>query len=491
MIPSDGANSDFFGYAVSISGDTILVGAFADDDKGKDSGSAYVFVRSGSTWSQQAKLTAADGKTEDRFGWSLCIEGDTALIGAPDDDGVDASGVDNRIFNSGSGYVFIRSGSTWSFQQKLAAAGGVPSGQAGKSVALSGDTAILGAPNSTVQTWSTDGSVFIFTRNGTIWSQQQRLLSPDPIASAHFGSSVSILDDTALIGSMGLDDKGESSGAAYIYVRSGNTWTQKQKLLAYDGSQYAYFGCAVSLSENMALVGARGDSFSRGSAYLFWHIGDTWSQQRKLTASDAANSDYFGYSVCLSGDTALIGAYGDDRLNYQGNTADNGGSAYIFRISEPDISADSDGDGLPDAFETGTGTYFSPDDTGTDPHNPDSDGDGLSDGDEVNIHGTSPTDWDSDDDGYFDKAEVDAGSDPLNAAVTPDPTGFTAIDGFSLSVVSRLGSTYRVVGFTDLQSGAGEVVHDNIPGTGRRIYPFVDRAQGQDKKFWQFFETNP
>jgi hypothetical protein len=473
----------FFGFSVSISGNTAVIGAYKDDSNNK--GRAYVFVRSGTTWTQQVQLAPADRAMEDWFGYSVCIEGETALIGSPQDD--------DKGDSSGSVYVYVRSGTTWSIQQKLVSSATSTGEKLGTTMSLSGDTALLGVPNARVALFQ-GGAAYVFVRSGTTWSQQQKLFRPDGAEGDKFGASVSVLNDTALIGVPSDDDKGDNSGSAYVYVRNGTTWDMQKKLLAYDGASYAYFGSAVSLSSDAALVGARGDTTNGcqgGSAYPFWRLGNVLSQQRKLTASDAATGDYFGWALCLSGDTALIGAYGDDGVNYQGGVADTLGAVYLFRISMPNFSTDSDADGLPDAFETGTGTYFSPDDTGSYPNKKDSDDDGLSDGDEVNLYGTDPNDVDSDDDGYYDGAEVAAGSNPTNASVTPNSTVFTLVDGFSLSVVSRRGCTYRVEGYAESLIGTGEVFHDNLPGTGKRIYPFVNRAQGENKQFWKFIETKP
>lgn len=481
LLPTSQISNIFFGYSVSVSGDTALIGAYADDYQYR--GSAYVFVRSGTTWTLQEKIANPESAANDFFGFSVCVENNTALISVPQDD----DGGSER----GSVYVYVRNGTTWTRQHKLVSA---DSYKLGSSVSLSGDTALLGAPDTAVNSYSSDGAAYVFQRSGTTWTKQEKLFRPDGVAYDYFGKAVSIFGDTALIGAPGDDDKGDSSGSAYVYVRRGSNWNMQRKLVAYDGAARGYFGSAVRVESNFAVVGAPGDAnvgFSSGSVYPFWHLGNVWSQQRKLTASDAAAYDYFGSSVGLSGDTVLVGAYGDDGLTYQGNLAEARGGAYVFRISMPDISVDSDSDGIPDTFETSTGVYFSSDDTGSEPNNPDSDGDGVNDGDEVNVHGTDPNDEDSDDDGFYDKAEIDAGSNPANGAATPDSAVFTLVDGFSLSVVSRLGNTYRVLGYTNFQSGTPKVFHENIPGTGKRIHPFVNRAEGEDKEFWQFIETHP
>jgi hypothetical protein len=317
LLALDGTARDQFGMTVSLSGDTALIGAPQDDDNGNFSGSAYVFTHNGTTWTQQQKLLASDGAPSDGFGFSVSIVGDTALIGAP-------GNCDN-----GSVYVFTRTGATWTQQQKLLASDGAAGDWLGFSVSLSGDTALIGAwrNDGNGSWWS--GSAYVFMRTGSTWTQQQKLFASDGAAGDHFGHSVSIVRDTALIGAPGDSDNGSNSGSAYVFTRTGATWTQKQKLLASDGAAEDIFGVSVSLSGDTALIGAPGDgdngNFS-GSAYVFTRTGATWTQKQKLLASDGAPTDYFGYSVSLSGDTALIGAaYDDDYM----------GSAYVFINEKP------------------------------------------------------------------------------------------------------------------------------------------------------------
>jgi uncharacterized protein (TIGR03382 family) len=259
----DAAVDDQFGVSVSVSGDTVIVGASCDDDNGDWSGSAYVFVRSGSLWNEQAKLTASDGAFSDYFGVSVSVSGDTAIVGAIFDD-------DNGI-NSGSAYVYVRSGSSW--------------------------------------------------------NEQAKLLPGDDASGDQFGCSVSVSSDTAVVGASLDEDNGYNSGSAHVFVRSGSTWTEQAKLLPADGAAGDYFGKSVSVSGDTAVVGAHhGDGIvaDSGSAYVFVRSSSSWSEQADLTASDGVADDYFGHSVSVSGDTAVVGAIHDD---------DNGGqsgSAYVF-----------------------------------------------------------------------------------------------------------------------------------------------------------------
>ena len=306
LTASDSAGSDLFGRSVSIDGDTALVGAKWDNDKGLRSGSAYVFVRSGTTWTQQAKLTASDGAFGDSFGRSLSIDGDTALVGAWHDDDYGS--------RSGSAYVFVRSGTTWTQQAKLNASDGAKDDWFGYSVSVSGDTALVGAYGDDDK-GSVSGSAYVFLRSGTIWTQQAKLTASDGAFADFFGEAVSMDGDTALVGAYSDDDKGLHSGSAYIFVRSGATWSEQAKLTAFDGAPSDNFGWAVSLEGDTALVGAHRDDDhgeTSGSAHVFVRGGTTWIQQDKLVPADGAAFDFFGWSVSVDGDTTVVGAYADD-----------------------------------------------------------------------------------------------------------------------------------------------------------------------------------
>jgi len=319
LTASDGSSYDFFGNSVAMSGDVALVGAYLDDDDGTNSGSAYIFQRSGGTWLQQAKLTASDGSSDDNFGFSVAIEGDFAIVGAYGDDDQGSA--------SGSAYIFQRSGGSWVEQTKLTASDGSSDDNFGWSVAISGDYALVGAHSDDDQ-GSYSGSAYIFQRSCGAWLEQTKLTALDGSSDDLFGLSVAMSGDYALVGAYGDDDRGSYSGSAYIFQRSGGTWLQQAKLTASDGSTGDFFGNSVAMSGDVALVGAYlddDDGTSSGSAYIFQRSGGTWLQQTKLTASeDGAFNDYFGWSVAISGPQSIIGAYGDD------DKGSDSGSAYIL-----------------------------------------------------------------------------------------------------------------------------------------------------------------
>jgi FG-GAP repeat protein/putative Ig domain-containing protein len=379
LTAADGADGDNFGLSVALSGDTAVIGATGDDINGADQGSAYIFSRSGATWSQQPRLLDTLGGKDDKFGVPVAISGDTVLIGASFDD-IDgnanqgsasvfvirqglaeqqkltaAYGAANDYFGDpvaicgdtvvvgasnneiggnyaqGSVNVFVRGGATWTHQQRLTADDGAAWDTFGASVAISGDTVIVGAVWASPGGNFEQGAAYVFTRNGATWTQQQKLTASDGAAGDYFGV-VAVSGDTAVIGAPGQDIGGNLyQGAAYVFTRSGATWTQQQKLTASDGAAYEYFGSSVAISGDTVLIGAAWDDIGgnadQGSAYVFTRSGATWTQQEKLTASDGAAGDYFGV-VAISGDTVLIGAPFDDT---GGNTGQ--GSAYVFERS--------------------------------------------------------------------------------------------------------------------------------------------------------------
>jgi hypothetical protein len=313
LIASDAAAEDRFGFSVDISGDTAIVGAPFDDDGGMDSGSAYVFRWNGSDWQEEDKLTAHDAAAGDQFGATVAVDGDTAIVGAKFDDS-----------STGAAYVFVRSGSSWTLQQKLVADDAAVGDLLGHDVAVDGDTAIVGAtsgdgnaPNS--------GSAYVFTRSGSVWTQQEELIAPDGGGGDDFGSSVAIDGDSAIVGAYLDGYSGSFSGSAYVFTRSGTTWSFEQILVPLDGAAGDLFGSAVDIEADTALISAMRDEDTagtdQGSAYIFTRSGSTWLQDTKLLASDAVSGQWFGRSASLNEGVAVVGAYRDDS---------DTGAAYVF-----------------------------------------------------------------------------------------------------------------------------------------------------------------
>ena len=323
LTAADGAAFDYLGFAVALDGDTALVGAPYDAAPGVEQGSAYIFVRNGATWTQQAKLSAQDGAAGDMFGYAVALDGKTALVGAPFDDAA--------LADEGSAYVFVRNGTKWTQQARLSASGGLGGALFGAAVALRGGTVLVGAYQQTITpSFDVTGAAYVFVRNGANWTQQARLLANDAHDNDRFGFRVALEADTALI-SAPSDSVGTntSQGSAYVFTRNGAAWTQQTKLTAGDGAAYDYFGYSVAFSGDTAVVGAYGDDnasvVDQGAAYVFTRSGLVWTQQQKLFAGDGAAYDLFGNAVAISGDTVLVGSYGDD-IGANGNQ----GSVYVF-----------------------------------------------------------------------------------------------------------------------------------------------------------------
>jgi hypothetical protein len=341
LTASDGAAGDQFGFSIALSGDgnTAVVGAFGHTVNGNVyQGAAYVFTNSGGNWSQQAELSASDGAAGDWFGDSVALSGDgnTAVLGAS---GHAVNG--NQI--QGAAYVFTNSAGSWSQQAELTASDGVYDDEFGISVALSsdGNTALVGALFHTVNgNTNYQGAAYVFTNSAGSWSQQQELTASDGAGGDLFGNSVTLSSDgnTALVGAYAHTVNGNRyQGAGYVFTNSAGSWSQQQELTASDGAESDYFGNSVALSSdgNTALVGAYAHTVNgnryQGAGYVFTNSAGSWSQQAELTASDGVYDDEFGISVALSsdGNTALVGALFhtvNGNTNYQG-------AAYVFTNS--------------------------------------------------------------------------------------------------------------------------------------------------------------
>lgn len=338
LTANDGRANDFFGYSVSISGDTALVGSRSDDvGNMTDQGSVYVFTRDiNMTWSQQAQLVSGDGAAGDAFGSDVAIIGNSALVSALFDD----VGINS---NQGSAYVFSRSGTTWVEDAKLIASDGAPGDQFGWSVATAGSTVLIGANVDDVGSNSAQGSAYIFDNSSGSWVQVTKLVASDGGLNDFFGSSVAITDNTALIGAWGDGQIVNSQvGAAYVFTRVGNTWTAQAKLLASDGAIGDRFGFSVALSGGTALVAAHYDASRKGAAYIYTGTGSTWNEQAKLVADEGQTGDELGFSAALSGETALAGAY----LRDVGSNSDQGAANFFVRTNTSwvQLSAASVGD---------------------------------------------------------------------------------------------------------------------------------------------------
>ncbi len=406
--------SDKFGWAVTISGDTLVVGAPFEasnatgvngngaDNSASGSGAAYVFVRSGSTWSQQAYLKASNTGANDNFGATLSISGDTVVVGANAEDsnatGVNGNGADDSANESGAAYVFVRTGSAWSQQAYLKASNTQIDDHFG-SVSISNDTLVVGAygedsnatginGNQANNAASEAGALYVFTRTGSVWSQQAYLKASNTGANDRLGELVALSGDTVVAGAGGeksnatgvngnqANNTADYAGAAYVFTRSGSTWSQQAYLKASNTNAYDYFGGAVAVSGNLIVVGANDEesnatgingnqadnsATTAGAAYVFTRSGSTWTQQAYLKASNTGAGDAFGWTVAADGETVVVGAYHEDSDATGVNGADNdaasdAGAAYVFTL-QPDSNVQgnavdiADGDNTPDSAD--------------------------------------------------------------------------------------------------------------------------------------------
>ena len=326
LTAGDGLRGDEFGISVAVDGNTAVIGAYQDDHTDDDgdttgnAGSAYVFTKVSGVWKQVAKLTADDGAANDESGYSVAVDGDTIVVGTHQND------ADTNDNDEGAAYVFTKPASGWADMiqtAKLTAFGGAAGDEFGISVAVDGNTILVGAH----QNDSDDGAAYVFTKPFTGWadsSETAKLIASDAAADDEFGISVALDGDTAVIGARQDDDNGSQSGSAYVFTKVSGVWSQKAKLIASDGAANDEFGISVAVDGDTAVIGARQGDTRNGAAYVFTKVSGVWSQKAKLTADDGAADDEFGISVAVEGDTVVIGAYQDD------DNGDLSGSAYVF-----------------------------------------------------------------------------------------------------------------------------------------------------------------
>lgn len=322
IVAPDGSAGDEFGHSVSVSGNTLVVGSRKAEINGvRDQGAAYIFVRgSDNAWSQQQKLTASDGTIDDLFGYTPVLDGDTLVVGVDD---ADVNG------NAGQGkvYVFVRSGTSWREQAVLTASDGATNDLLGLPVDVDGDTLVAGAGRADISGKSDQGAAYIFVRSGTTWSQQTKLTASDGAARDLFGQGVALSGNTVVISASEADVGGAADqGAIYIFTRSGTTWTERAKLTASDGATGDLLGPRVALSGATLVAGARKADVAgradQGAAYVFMGSGANWIEQAKLVASGGAAGDTFGDSVAIDTNHIVVLA------SKEGNSSE--GSVFIF-----------------------------------------------------------------------------------------------------------------------------------------------------------------
>jgi hypothetical protein len=332
--------SDFFGWSLSLSGDTLLIGApFMLDQTLGPIGAAYVFTQSGGTWSQTQELTASDAFVTDYFGWAVAQANGTAVIGANSHN----RGADGT---EGAAYVFVNSGGTWSQTQELEPSDGTPGDghQFGSAVAFDGTTMLIGAPGADYNSTGVyiPGSAYVFANSGGSWGETQILAPDDGADGDQFGFSLAIANTTILIGTPAANIGANlRQGAAYAFDGTGGTWTQTNKLVAPDGVAYDQFGQSVAMQGSNALIGGWSHNDDPngpppppkpGTAYLFSAARGTWNFSDEFTASDATDGDSFGWDVAVDGTTLLVGAQG----TVGGNAFQ--GAAYFYVPTDPPVA---------------------------------------------------------------------------------------------------------------------------------------------------------
>jgi hypothetical protein len=397
---SNSESDDNFGWSVDISGDTLVVGAPAEDsaaagvngDQSNNAapyaGAAYVFVREGNTWRQQAYLKASNTDNPDRFGTSVAIHGDTIVVGAPQEasnaQGIDGNQIDNSSRNAGAVYVFKRAGESWTQQAYIKASNtdsadfGYASDDFGHSVDIHEDTIAVGAHGEDSastgingdqedESAQSAGAVYVFVRHAGQWRQQAYIKASNTDTSDQFGKSVSIHEDQLVVGAEGEKGSGEGvnadqtdnsyshAGAAYVFIRSGEIWTQDAYLKASNPGNWDYFGASISTYGSAVVVGAWSEDsnatgidgnqdddqdeksfFDAGAAYLFRKSGNDWHQDAYIKASNTGWNDLFGQSVAIYGNTLAVGAQLEhsDADGVNGDQTDdsltNAGAVYLF-----------------------------------------------------------------------------------------------------------------------------------------------------------------
>ncbi len=318
LTASDAASRDNFGFSVAISGDVIVVGAREDDDNGAASGSAYVYTSDGDGGYEEAKLTASDGASGDWFGRAVAVSGDTVVVGALRHRGASSL--------SGAAYVYTPDGVGGYDETKLTASDAAFGDRFGRSVAISGTTIVVGA--TTEDTVGIDsGAAYVYTPDGVGGYDETKLTASDSAAGDNFGVSVAISGTTIVVGAHSDDDGGVSSGSAYVYTPDGVGGYDETKLTASDAAASDRFGWSVGVAGDIVAVGAdRGDGVGvdSGLAYVYTPDGVGGYDEVKLTASDAAAGDNFGWSIAIAGTTVVVGAKFDQ------DAGAASGSAYVY-----------------------------------------------------------------------------------------------------------------------------------------------------------------
>lgn len=357
IIASDRTNYDYFGWSVAVSGDYAVIGSYFSktDATGANplngAGAAYIFKNNSGTWSQVQKIVASDRNTQNYFGYAVDIDGDNIVVGAYQNS-FDVSG-GTQLSNAGAAYVFANNGTSWVQAQKIVASDRTINDNFGKAVSISGKYIVIGAPQededaSNANYLAEAGSAYIFKENGGVWTQIKKVVANDRSTDANFGSAVDNTIDHIVIGAWKeqKDANGNNSiteaGATYVFENNSDAWSQQNKLVASDRFDVAHFGRSVSISNDKIVIGSEADNYNlnghsstdsvtvAGSAFIFLLQGTNWQENQKIIANDRTEWANFGQSVAIFNNDILVGAYRDKFDTNGSNSLNFAGSAYFF-----------------------------------------------------------------------------------------------------------------------------------------------------------------
>jgi len=317
LAPGDAPVGAEFGRSIAITGDLLAVGAggATAGSIGK-AGAVYLYKRQGQAYVREAKLIAPDATPGAEFGRAVAIQGNTVAVGA-------RFAQVGTLTSAGAAYVFRKVGGSWYLEAKIASPTPANGDNFGRALAIQGDLLAVTARKEKDQD-PDQGAAYVFRRTGGSWTLEAKLTASDPMPSAYFGQSVTVQGDLIVVGARNADPNG--AGAIYLFCRSGDQWVQIAKLFPLDGKPGDQFAFTVGISGNLIAVGARRADSDAGAAYLFALTGEGAVQVAKLTASDATGGDEFGQSIGMTGDTLAVGAWRADI----GGTV-NQGAVYLFR----------------------------------------------------------------------------------------------------------------------------------------------------------------
>lgn len=300
LLANDGNSGDYYGKSVALDGTTLAIGAWMDDHLGDQAGSVYVYVLNGPNWVLQQKLTVTTVSSQYRFGESLSLQGDRLAVGCAWD-GVGA-------YQSGAVYVFERSGTVWTQTAKLKGSNVFYNRNLGRSVALDGDTIAAGAPIECCFS-NPPGNVYVFRLVGGVWIEEAVLSGQGALASAALGHSVALAGDLLVAGEphFRYTTNAQTPGFAHVYLRTGSVWTETQRLSNPSGYMNGLFGQSVAFEGNTIVIGAP-EGPVHGQAYVFEDVGGTWTLTQQLLPNDERVAGEFGESVAIEGAQIAVGA---------------------------------------------------------------------------------------------------------------------------------------------------------------------------------------